>query len=360
MRNSSYFFTIFLIFCGLLLFSNQTLAVSEQSQTVRDRLVIAAHGGGTDVLAGTLAALAMTAPEEIDFIEVDVTGTADNELIVSQSADLGIFTDAATIFPEKRDDAGRYPASAFTLFELRQLRKISNEGSLAKMPIASFEEYLSLLRYLEVKLNKTIALAVNLIDPSGLRSNGFDMSSRTLGLLKEYGYGQPDHRVILQSMDSDELQRLKKELLPAYMLEIPLYQRLARQEELYRGHLEPAMKDQSWMFTRIGVRMVSSYANGIIIDADSLHDMSGNLLDPAFIASLKENGLGLLVYNLPDIADEPLEFASDYRSLLSYYFDQLDADGIITNRIGESLNYFKPTEPGLPLLPLKSPFIDQP
>ena len=356
MRNNSHFFNVLSVFCALFLLSNQIAAANAETTTERDKIVIAAHGGGTGVLAGTLAALGMTAAEDIDYIEVDVTGTADYELIVCRTADLGLFTDVADIFPEKKDDRGRYPASAFNLLELRQLRKIGKQGTLTGMPIASFEEYLSLIRYLETKLDKKIGLAVNLVEPSYLKSIGVDMSSRALGLLKEYGYGQPDQPLILQSLDSDELQRIKKELLPAYMMEIPLYQRLARMEESQRRRVEPASKDQSWMYTRIGVRMVSSYASGIIIDAEILHDEDGNLLDPTFTASLKENGLDLVVSNLPEIDQQPLTFASDYRSLLGYYFDQLGADGIVTSEIPASLSYFEPAEPSLPLLPLKSPF----
>ena len=356
MQNNSYLFTILSVFCSLFFLSSQAAGANVETKTERNKIIIAAHGGGTGVLAGTLAALGMTAAEDIDFIEVEVTGTADNELIVSRTADLGQFTDVADIFPEKLDDTGRYPASSFNLLELRQLRKIDKPGSLTGMPIASFEEYLALIRYLETKLGKKIGLAVNLVEPSSLKSTGLDMSSRALGLLKAYGYGQPDKPLILQSLDSNELQRIKKELLPAYMMEIPLYQRLARRDQSHSRRTELASKDQSWMYTRIGVRMVGSYASGIIIDAEILHDEDGNLLDPTFTASLKENGLDLVVFNLPETDQQPLTFASDYRSLLGYYFDQLGADGIVTSEIRASISYFEPAEPSLPLLPLKSPF----
>lgn len=326
------------------------------------KTIFAANGGAKGALANSLPALVLAAGTEADYIAFGVIATRDHQLIVHHNIDLGPDTDVADKFPEHAREDGRFLSIDFTLDEIRLLRKTEKNDFAAPTNvspgIATLSEYLALAKYLEEQFSKKIGLAPNLIYPGYQRNKGIDISILCLTLLDKFGYNTSDSRLLLQSMDADELQRISKELLPRFDFKIPLIQRIGSQPADTEAAKSPLGDyDQTWMFTRLGARMISSYSSGIALDTSLLHDPFGDPQNREFLENIR--ALAIPVYAIiPDIPAPLPPFAEDWAAFCDFYLNTLDMDGIITNAYKEfSLHLKQEKEAGgklrLPLFPLK-------
>lgn len=313
-----------------------------------NRKLIAANSGGSGILADSLVAMALTSTTNADFLELPLGLTRDDQLVVFDNYFLDPATDVAIRFPERKRDDGRYYLVDFTLEEVRQLIRIDPKQSTAsaQLGIVSLKDALVVLNILERKRGKTIGIAPYILSPAQYREEGKEISRLTLQILVEFGYSSPGRAVLLQAADGDELQSLKKDLLPSMMLEFPLMQRIpaAQKNATVAGKLKSY--DHTWMFTRLGLRMVSNYASGIGFHSSHLHDDQGNLLLSTHLSNI--SSLGMLLYVVPAESDNGLpEFVSSYSELLDFYFTKLNVDGIVTSSPQEAAEYLKQSQTNL-------------
>ena len=323
--------------------------------------IIAASTAGSGLPGNTLPALVLNATGQADYIELDLVATSDRRLLVFGDIDLGPTTNVADIFPARAREDGSFPCLDFTLEEIRQLRyRSTNQGPYpAPQPgIPTFAEYLSLVRHLEKQLQIQIGLVIDILHPAFHRKHQVDISNLTLQQLHGYGYGRGNDDLLLESLDGDELQRIKKELLPMLMMDIPLYQRIGqRPQETARDNTVPVY-DHSWMLTRIGTRLLASYASGIVIHTSLLHDGKGAPLNEQFLENIRTLGLTIAGFPISNNPAGPPEFAQNLPALLDFYFDELALDAILTDAVSECIEYFEAKEkeaaaPSLPLFPLQ-------
>lgn len=340
-----------------------TFAADDDNDDVDvQKTIIAASGGAGGALANSLPALVLAAGTEVDYIAFDVVATRDHQLIVHHTLDLGRNTDAAEKFPDHVREDGRFLSIDFTLDEIRILRKKENSDFAAPTNvspgIATLSEYLALAKHLEKQFSKQIGLAPNLIHPGFHRHEGIDISSLCLHLLNTFGYNKEDRSLLLQSMDADELQRISKDLLPRLNFKIPLIQLIGSQPATTEADKQPLQDyDQTWMFTRLGARMLSSYGSGIVLDTALLHDLSGAPQNSEFLENIR--ALAIPVYgNIRDIPEPLPTFAEDRAALYDFYLTTLNLDGVITSAYKEFALYLEQKEEAirklkLPLFPLK-------
>lgn len=327
-----------------------------------NKTIIAASDSANDALSNSLPALVLAAGSDVDYVAFDVVATRDNQLIVYHDIDLEPGTDVADKFPEHARKDGRFLSMDFTLDEIRLLRRKQSsdfaDPTNISLGIATFSEYLALARHLEKQFNNKIGLAPNLIHPGFHLDEGIDISSLCLQRLVQFGYNQVESGLLLQSMDADELQRIKKELLPRLTFEVPLIQRIGNQPSTAETDKQPLQRyDQTWMFTRLGARMISSYGSGIIIDTSMIHDPSGAPLNTVFMENIR--ALAIPVYGfLTEIPESLPAFTENREALYDFYLTTLGLDGISTSSYKEISLYLKTKEESarklkLPIFPLK-------
>ena len=63
-------------------------------------------------------------------------------------------------------------------------------------------------------MNKNIGIYPEIKYPQFHRSEGKDISKKTLEILKKYGFNSKNDKIYLQSFDNNELKRIKNDLFP--------------------------------------------------------------------------------------------------------------------------------------------------
>ena len=235
--------------------------------------------GIEDNLLGSISesTIALMAMKESDYIRLPLALTADNQLIIAEDIKLS-GTDARSIFPQKEEEDGNFYINDFTAQELHQL---SFSGRNRGMVLGtSLQRALTIIRAVTREQNRQIGISLEPRKPWFYRSRDKDIS----GTLIE-GLSQCDlagARIMIQSYDPDELERIKKELLPRHQLNIPLILLMGvnngqEAKEYDFGGWKSYNYD--WLFTSTGLRFIASFAGGIAFDEGQLLDGESQLLN---------------------------------------------------------------------------------
>ncbi len=289
----------------------------------------------------TLAFVAVAATSPANIIELDIAATNDNQLIAFPEINLAERTDIKELFPKKSDTDGNYLIPDFSFDTLRKLRRTTTHHTettrrpkLSWIAIPTFEDCLALITLLEQLEGRDIHLAINIVAPAIHQKRHIDLSKLILETLQEAGYGQNQEKLILISRDGDELQRIKKELFPLFSCNIPLYQRIGPQPDNKEN--SGLSDDQGWMFTRIGSRLLGSYASGVLIHHSLLHDEQGKQLHTSFIEALRSLDLPIIAYQISANQETLPEFTENFTALVDYYFNILKINGIVTDDVRQA------------------------
>ncbi len=217
------------------------------------RVLVIAHRGASGYLPEhTLAAYALAIAQGADFIEPDLVPTRDGVLIARHENELSATTDVGERpeFADRRAtkiiDGVRVEgwfSEDFTLAEIRTLRARTPWPALrpeaaaedGRHPIPTFAEVLALAR-----AHPSVGVYPETKHPShfertGTRIDGTPIATDITRLLVETlvaaGFTDPA-RVVIQSFEPGNLIRLRREILPAAGLDLPLVQLL--------GNVDPA------------------------------------------------------------------------------------------------------------------------
>ncbi len=312
-----------------------------------EKTVIASNGAAKGMIEHTLTAVTLAATTEIDYLELHVVMTADDELIVFRDLTLNRLTDVAGVFPGRnRADGGFYPID-FSLNEIRQLRLQnvfeSGNNSLS-LPIPTLGEELSLIRLLEQRLEKQIGIALEIRYPWFHSREGKAISEATLTTLARFGYGQENSKLYLQCFDPEELQRIHDKLMPATQLSIPLIQLIgannsSKPSQQRLGRLTPYSYD--WLFTNIGIRVLTSYVAAVALPSSSIFGKDGNLLLAQYIDRIQQHGLKVFAYPVDDTPETFLPSTDSFHSVIELFYTKGHIDGIYTDSYAEALGYKK-------------------
>lgn len=312
-----------------------------------EKTVIASNGASKGLIEHTLTAVTLAATTDLDYLELHVVMTADNQLIVFRDLTLNRLTDVATVFPERnREDGGFYPVD-FNLSEIRQLRLrnvFANGSNTLSLPIPTLSEELSLIRFLEHRLDKKIGIALEIKYPWFHTKEGKAISEATLDTVALFGYGVGDDKLYLQCFDPEELQRIDEELLPTKQLTIPLIQLIGENDgtETKQQALDRWIPyNYDWLFTNIGMRVVTSYAAAVALPVTLVSNQNGELLLNQYIEKLHQYGLQVFVYPVDNNPETLPSFADNFQSLLDFFYSKGKIDGIYTDSYTEALNFEK-------------------
>jgi len=168
----------FLLFCWPATFSR-----------AETKIIIADNGAGKKLIEDTLPAVALAAAGDIDYIELNVMMTSDNQPVIFGNLTLDRISDVAELFPDRSREDGSYYVIDFSLQEIRQIRlkNVPAENDIAlSLAIPTLRETLSLIRRLESVLNKEIGIILEIKYPWFYSDADKDISSASLDSLAEY------------------------------------------------------------------------------------------------------------------------------------------------------------------------------
>lgn len=188
------------------------------------KLLIAHRGASAYAPEHTLEAYRLAIEQGADFVEQDLQATSDGVLICLHDLSLERTTDVEQRFPDRAREIvvdGRprkvWPASDFTLEEIKTLDAGAwFDERYAGARIPTFQEAIDLIA-------GRAGLYPELKDPQHYAQLGVEMERLAIAALRENGLDGPSSEtpVILQSFDSETLQKLKFELncrLPLVLL----------------------------------------------------------------------------------------------------------------------------------------------
>ncbi len=299
-------------------------------------LVIAHRGASGYLPEHTLAAKAMAYAQGADFIEQDLVMTRDDQVVVLHDHYLDTVTNVRDVFPNRAREDGRYYVIDFTLEEIRRL-DVSERFKLSEGPrvavyeqrfpldqssfrVPTFAEEIELVQGLNKSTGGSVGIYPEIKSPAFHRSEGKDISAAVLEVLKTYGYSEKQDKVFLQCFDSDELQRIRVELLPAMSMDVALVQLLGTEPEF-----QPALTPE-------GMKTIASYADGVGPSIDLIvdPDAAASSLETTNLVPLAHD-LGLLVHPYTFRRDLLPAYAADYDSLLEIFLNDIGVDGVFTD-----------------------------
>jgi glycerophosphoryl diester phosphodiesterase len=279
---------------------------------------VIAHRGASGYLPEhTLAAKAMAHGMGADYLEQDVIGTRDGELIVFHDLHLDQLTDVASRFPGRARADGLHYCIDFTMAELRTLRvteRRRRDGSAARFPdrfpvdtgtfrIHTLDEELEFIRGLNQSTGRQAGVYTEIKDPAWHDQHGLSLGDRVVETLRAFGYRTRGDNFFVQCFDSTELRRVRAR----FGDDVPLIQLLEKGAVLSRESLAGA----------------GEYAQGI----GPAIDMAWP--DQGLVGTARE--LGLLVHPYTFRADELAGGFNDFSALLTTFVDTLQVDGLFTD-----------------------------
>jgi len=337
--------TMLLVSCVVTV-NDRVLVGKDRVALWQSKLVIAHRGASGYLPEHTLAAKAMAYAQGSHFIEQDLVMSKDDHVVVLHDHYLDTVTNVREVFPDRARFDGRYYVVDFMLAELRQLAvserfKLSDGAKTAvfeqRFPlekssfrIATFAEEIELIQGLNKSTGRSVGIYPEIKSPAFHRGEGKDISAAVLEVLKTYGYDEQQDRVFLQCFDGNELQRIRRELLPAMNMTVPLVQLLGTGPE-FRPALTPE-----------GMKAVASYAEGIGPSMQLIVE-SGSVAGKLKITNLVElaHDLGLVVHPYTFRRDLLPVYTDDYDDLLRIFLDDIGVDGVFTDFPDLTLEYIE-------------------
>lgn len=312
-------------------------------KTTAAKIIIAQNSGGNSLIANSLVGTTLAVAKGARYLELPVTMSADNQLLLFNDLTLNKRTNVAEFFPSRHREDGNYYMVDFLLDEIRQLSLQSVDSSSPvnlHVRIPTLQEELSLVEKLEQDLDTKIGLLVEIKFPWFYRDNGRDISGVVLDTLNHYLY-DGTREIYLQCFDPEELQRIHDDLMVQHGVNFPLIQMIGdnsgnETKQKQADKWQPYNYD--WLFTNTGLRIVKSYAAAIGIPLDTFGSTEQ---DSSFISYLqKSHGYDLQIFVYSSLSKEPGPITIDeITTVVTTKQGEKLIDGIYTYDFGKSLKY---------------------
>jgi glycerophosphoryl diester phosphodiesterase len=212
---------------------------------------------------------------------------------------------------ERADQAGQ-PA-----FPSRFPRGASN------FQIPTLAEEIELIQGMNLSTGGEAGIYVEIKAPAWHRAEGQDISKVALGVLADYGYGDPDDLIFLQCFDWNETRRIRGELG-------------------WRGRLVQLLGENAWgeapdvdydaLRTRDGLAAIAKVADGIGPSMQQVVtgvDAGGRPLVTDLVAHAHALGLAVHPYTLR--ADALPDYADSLEEALRIFLVDAGVDGVFTD-----------------------------
>lgn len=309
--------------------------------TLRRPPIVIAHRGASGYLPEhTLAAKAVAHVMGADYLEQDVVLSKDGVPVILHDIHLESTTNVASRFPRRARGDGSFYAIDFELSELRQLRVHergwSDQGGKhsayypGRFParhglfqIPTLEEEIALIAGVNQSRGRTAGMYIELKAPDWHHSEGHDIASTVLDVLKQQGLADKPDQIFLQCFDDSTLRRLAGELGTS----LPLIQLIGEND-----WGEDSNADFDAMRTPEGLAAVAEYASGIGPNLPQIYlgrSNDGELLLSELVPQAHEAGLEVHPYTFR--RDELPRGITSFDELLELFIDQAQVDGLFTD-----------------------------
>lgn len=232
-------------------------------------LIIAHRGASGERPEHTLEAYDLAIAQGADFIEPDLVSTKDGVLVARHDNEIGLTTDVAARYPDRRrtavvdgDTLEGWFVEDFTLAELREVRareRVSTRSTSwnGRFAVPTLDEILTLVRQRERESRRRIGVYPETKHPTYFRKLGLPLEERLLETLARHGYRDATDAVYIQSFETANLRELRKQTTIHL---VQLIDERGAPFDLVASGDPRAYRD---LVTRAGLREIATYANAI-------------------------------------------------------------------------------------------------
>lgn len=316
------------------------------------RPIVIAHRGASGYLPEhTFAAKAMAYAMGADHLEQDCHLTRDGEVVVIHDTWLDELTDVGERFPGRQRADGRSLVLDFTLEELRSLAVTERVELVDGRPVQAYPgrfpagrgrfelhtlaDELELVRGLNHSTGGRVGIYPEIKVPWLHRREGLDLATAMLTVLRDHGYTDRDSGVFVQCFDPREVVRVRREVMPALGIDLPLVQLIGRPEweetfvETADGGWAPY--DDGWLLEPGAMARVAEVAQGIGPHWSMVLDGEGPERPRVTSLVADAHAAGLVVHPYTLRADALPSWAADLDDLHTALFEEADVDGAFTD-----------------------------
>ncbi len=304
-----------ILLIALLLLSWNVPAWADQPKTILYK--------GKNSSSYALSSLIFAGLARPDFFELPLLLTRDNIPVVFDDLFLHPDTNVAQLFPDRSRADGNFYLIDFDLFEIEQLsfRKDTDGEKIPTLHPVAFTDALQTISRLGKSLSHQFDILPVIKYPWFHTNENKDISTVILDTMVAHT-DSPERTLFLKSYDPDELQRIHKDLLPGLPVEFRLVQGVdvpggTETMRLNRDSWESY--NYEWLFTRLGLRVASGYAYGLVL-------MEPESIDETTLQRVIEDSHGLkmkIFLNGVHIPDDTIE------SFSTRFLFGLNADGLV-------------------------------
>ncbi|HLL61522.1 MAG TPA: glycerophosphodiester phosphodiesterase [Propionibacteriaceae bacterium] len=271
----------------------------------RPPTVIAHRGASGYRPEHTLAAYELAIRQCADAIEPDVVSTKDGVLVARHENEISGTTDVATRseFADRRTTktidgvaVTGWFTEDFTLAELRTLRAVerlpqlrpANTAFNGLYQVPTLAEVFDLARHSRTCTGKPVGVVPETKHPTYFAGIGLPLEERLVAELDKAGLDRPTDRVLIQSFEVGNLQRLDR------LTDVRLAQLIDCSGAPYDLRAAGDPRTYADLVTPAGLRQIARYAGQVGLCKDRMipRDAAGNLLAPTdVIADAHEVGL---------------------------------------------------------------------
>lgn len=298
----------------------------------QEKIMKVAHRGASGYLPEhTLEAVALAHSWDVDYIEPDLVMTKDDQLIVMHDPHLDTTTNVKEIFPDRARSDGRYYAVDFTLAEIKRLNAHERINlatgqavfpnryplGLSRFEVPSFREYIEFIQGLNKSSGKKIGIIPEIKAPEFHESEGKDIVSQTLFILKSYGY-EENGQAIIQCFEPKTLKLIKNKT------NIPLLQLIAVNE------WKESSADYDKMLTDEGLKEIATYAKYLGPYLPQLYDIKNDRAFKNNVMTLAQKyELKVAPYTIRD--DAIFKPFKNKEEMMSFVLSELEVDGLFSD-----------------------------
>lgn len=327
-----------------------------------EQIVIAHRGASGYLPEHSLPAKSMAYAQGADYLEQDLVMTKDDHLVVLHDHYLDRVTDVAQRYPDRARKDGRYYAIDFTLDEIRSLNftegfDIDNGKKVQVFPgrfpmgkssfrIHTFEEEIEFVQGLNHSTGKNIGIYPEIKAPWFHHQEGKDIATRTLEVLKKYGYTSKQDKVYLQCFDVNEVKRIRQELEPKMGMNLNLVQLIAYTDWNETQEKQPdgtwTNYNYDWMLKPGAMAQIATYADGIGPDYHMLVALGSTTDNIRLTEMVKEaHSNQLQVHPFTVRSDKLPEFASSADQVYDILYRKAGVDGLFTDFPDKAVQYLQ-------------------
>ncbi len=297
-------------------------------------LVIYDRGGKTPSSVANHA-MTMAILQRPDYITIPLMLSKDDVVMVYHDFLLHPHTNVSNIFPERSRQDGNYYIIDFTAMELEQLtRRRTDHGNGITGHISRFEDVVRMIDDMNSLLPTQVGLVLELKYPWFHHNENKDISRSAIDLLGSLP-NRSSLPVILQCYDPEELKRIHKSMLSDIQMTIILAQRIDGNngnETMQRLGNSWIPYNYDWLFTRLGLRVLSTYVNTVVLPYPPV--IADETLN-RFITDSRDLGIKVLF----DLTDSPI--AERNSNLLGELLGKHSPDGVVLTKPAVFYSYQK-------------------